>query len=66
MGMENLSSEYIPTYLISILFVSFVSILIIEWFNRRFEKFISPICEKISRRRKKVLVRETKKNKRFK
>lgn len=52
--------EYASVYLVSILFVTIVGVIIIEWFDRRFEKLIAPICRRVTARREIVVAREKK------
>jgi hypothetical protein len=52
-------SEYLSMYLISIMFVTVIGIIIVEWFDRRFEKLITPLCKRVSDRRETVIARET-------
>jgi len=59
-------AEYASVYLVSIIFVGIVGVIIVEWFDRRFEKFITPICDKITRRRAVVVEREKKSKKKKK
>ena len=63
MSIANLVSQipfadYASMYLITIIFVSVIGIIIVEWFDRRFERLVSPICKRISDRRETVLARE--------
>ena len=53
--LDKFSSEYLATYFISLMVSAIIGIGIIEWFDKRFEGFISPLYDKIIARRKYVL-----------
>lgn len=51
-------SDYLSIYLTTILAVTIFGVMMIEWFDRRFDRLVVPICERIMARRAIVVGRE--------
>jgi len=50
-----MSTEFLFMYGISVITAGVIGVVIVEWFDKKFEGFIDPLYNKIMKRRKYVL-----------